>query len=94
MFVVMADIRVKNGCDENFQKWFEESNAVVSKMPGFKSRKLFYSHQGSGAYRIVMMHESKSTFVATHNSPEHERVFSKGRELMDSDPIRSTFEAL
>ena len=92
MFVVMADIEVKQGCNAEFERWFEESNRVVSEMTGFKSRKLFHMHGTAGSYRIVFEHESKSTFVAMHNSPEHEKIFAKGRPLMGADPTRKTFE--
>ncbi len=94
MFVVMADIRVKDECDDDFQKWFKSSNEVVSKMPGFKSRHLFCSHQNNHMYRIVFMHESKDTFIAMHNSPEHDAIFAQGRPLMDADPTRLTFKML
>ena len=93
MFVVMADVRVGAGNGEAFERWFEESNGVLSGMPGFVSRKLFRSNDGSSSsgYRIMMIHESKSTFVAMHNSPEHARAFAEGRRLMESDPVRQTF---
>ena len=92
MFVVMADITLKEGCDDEFHKWFAESNRIISQIAGFKSRRLFKMHSASSTYRIVFEHESKSTFVAMHNSPEHEQIYSQGRPLMASDPARQTFE--
>jgi len=94
MFVVMADISVDADDAEEFERWFAASNGILSEMPGFKSRRLFCSDDGGGrtrSYRVLMTHESKSTFVAMHNSPEHERIFSEGRKLMRSDPVRQTF---
>lgn len=92
MFVVMADITVKEGKDTEFEKWFGESTKIVSAMNGFKSRRLFRMHGTAGAYRIVFEHESKATFVAMHNSHEHDQIFADGRPLMVSDPIRKTFD--
>ena len=92
MFVVMADITVKQGQEAEFEKWFVESTRIVSAMSGFKSRRLFRMHGASATYRIVFEHESKSTFVAMHNSPEHDQIFAKGRPLMESEPVRRTFD--
>ncbi len=91
MFVVMADVRVRSGEEGRFEDWFTESNAVLSKLPGFISRRLFRSSDGGPAYRIVIEHESKKTFVAMHNSPEHGRVAPGGMSLLDADPARRTF---
>ena len=89
MFVMMADIRLKDGAEDDFKKWFAESNAVLSGFPGFVSRRFLKSHDGG--YRIVVEHESKETFIKMHNSPEHERLHPVGHSFMSGDPVRRTF---
>ncbi len=89
MFVMMADIQLKEGAEEDFKNWFSESNKVLSGFPGFVSRRFLKSPDGS--YRIIVEHESKDTFIKMHQSPEHEKIHPKGHSFMSSDPVRKTF---
>lgn len=89
MFVMMADIELKEGIEQDFKDWFSESNKVLSNFPGFVSRRLLKSHDGS--YRIIVEHESKETFIQMHNSLEHKRLYPHGRSFMSADPVRKTF---
>lgn len=89
MFVMMADIQLKEGAEEDFKRWFSESNRVLEGFPGFVSRRFLKAHDGS--YRIIVEHESKETFIKMHNSPEHERLHPAGHSFMSADPVRKTF---
>ena len=89
MFVMMADIQLKEGAEEGFKEWFSESNRVLESFPGFISRKFLKSADGS--YRILVEHESKETFIKMHQSPEHEKIHPKGHSFMSADPVRKTF---
>ena len=89
MFIMMADIQLKEGVEDEFKKWFSESNKALEKFPGFISRRFLKSNDGS--YRIIVEHESKETFIKMHNSPEHEKLHPTGHSYMSSDPIRKTF---
>ena len=89
MFVMMADIQLKEGAEEGFKEWFSESNKVLGSFPGFISRKFLKSADGS--YRILVEHESKETFIKMHQSPEHEKIHPKGHSFMSADPVRKTF---
>jgi len=89
MFVMIADVQLKEGAEEDFKSWFSESNKVLSNFPGFVSRKFLKSTDGS--YRIVVEHESKDTFIKMHNSPEHEKLHPKGHSFMSADPQRKTY---
>ena len=89
MFVMMADIQLKEGAEEGFKDWFSESNKALSGFPGFISRRFLKSNDGS--YRIIVEHESKETFIKMHQSPEHEKIHPKGHSFMSADPIRKTF---
>ncbi len=89
MFVMIADVQLKEGAEDEFKSWFSESNKVLSSFPGFVSRRFLKSPDGS--YRILVEHESKETFIKMHQSPEHEKIHPKGHSFMSSDPVRKTF---
>ena len=85
MFVVIVDLQLKDGADDDFKAWFSESNRVLSNFPGFVSRRLLQS--GSSAYRVIVEHESKESFIQMHQSPEHAKIHPVGRSFMASDPV-------
>ena len=89
MFVMIADVQLKEGVEDDFKSWFSESNKVLSSFPGFVSRRFLKSPDGS--YRIIVEHESKKTFIKMHQSPEHEKIHPKGHSFMSSDPVRKIF---
>jgi len=89
MFVMIADVQLKDGAEEDFKSWFAESNKVLCNFPGFISRKFLKSSDGS--YRILVEHESKETFVKMHQSPEHEKIHPAGHSFMSADPQRKTY---
>lgn len=89
MFVMMADVQLKEGAEDDFKSWFSESNKILSSFPGFVSRRFLKSNDGS--YRIIVEHESKETFIKMHQSPEHEKIHPKGHSFMSADPVRKTF---
>ncbi len=89
MFVMIADVQLKDGAEEDFKNWFSESNKVLSTFPGFKSRRFLKSPDGS--YRIIVEHESKDTFIKMHQSPEHEKLHPTGHSFMSADPVRKTY---
>ena len=89
MFVMIADVQLKEGVEDDFKSWFSESNKVLSSFPGFVSRKFLKSTDGS--YRIVVEHESKETFIKMHNSPEHEKLHPIGHSFMSEPPQRKTY---
>ena len=89
MFVMIADVQLKEGAEDDFKSWFSESNKVLSSFPGFVSRRFLKSADGS--YRIIVEHESKETFIKMHQSPEHEKLHPKGHSFMSADPARKTY---
>ena len=89
MFVMMADIQLKDGAEDDFKAWFSESNKILSSFPGFISRRFLKS--ADGTCRIIVEHQSKETFIKMHNSPEHEKIHPTGHSFMSVDPQRKTF---
>jgi heme-degrading monooxygenase HmoA len=89
MFIMMADIQLKEGAEDDFKRWFSESNQVLRNFPGFISRRFLKS--GDGSYRIIVEHQSKETFIQMHNSPEHEKLHPAGHSFMSAPPSRKTY---
>ena len=85
MLVVIADIKLKNGVEEEFKKWFSESNKTLSNLEGFVSRRLLETPDGT--YRIIVEHQNMQTFQAMHDSQEHAKLHSKAVTFMESPPI-------
>ncbi len=93
MFVVMADIQLRNGIEDDFKAWFSESNQALSKFPGFISRRLLKSGNNN-SYRVIVEHETRESFIHMHGSPEHQKVHPVGRSFMTSDPVREMFSVV
>ena len=89
MFVMIADIQLKDGAEGDFKNWIAESNKTLCNFPGFISRRLLKSSDGS--YRILVEHQSKETFIRMHQSPEHEKIHPVGHSFMSADPQRKTY---
>ncbi len=85
MFVVIADISLKKETEEEFKKWFENSNKILSKFDGFVSRRLLESAEGK--HRIIVEHKSKETFEKMHQSPEHAQLHPKAFSFMEKPPV-------
>jgi len=69
VYVVVADIKLKDGVESDFKTWFSKSNEILSKLDGFTSRRLLKAENGS--HRIIVEHQSKKTFIKMHESEEH-----------------------
>jgi len=89
MFVMMADIQLKEDAEDDFKTLFSESNKILSPFPGFVSRKFLKSNDGG--YRIIVEHETKETFMAMIQSPEHQEFHPKLHSLMSVEPVKKIF---
>ena len=89
MFVMMADIQLKEDTEYDFKTLFSESNKILSPFPGFVSRKCLKSNDAS--YRIIVEHESKDTFMTMIQSPEHQEFHPKLHSLMSTEPVKKMF---
>ena len=89
MFVMMADIQLKEGAENDFKTLFSESNKILSPFPGFVSRRCLKSNDGN--YRIIVEHESKETFMTMIQSPEHQEFHPKLHSLMSKEPVKKMF---
>jgi heme-degrading monooxygenase HmoA len=92
MFIVMAEIQIKKGSENEFKNWIKESNAELSKFDGFVRRRLLETHNG---IRIILVEfETKEKFETMHKTQEHLRIQSKGHSFLDGLPRPTFFEVV
>jgi heme-degrading monooxygenase HmoA len=84
MFVVIAEIQLKKGTENEFKDWIKESNTELSKFDGFVRRRLLESLNGK--HIILVEFETKEKFEAMHKTQEHFKIQSKGHSFMDTLP--------
>lgn len=92
MFVVIADIQLKNGLESDFVEWFSESNKILSKFEGFVSRRLLQSDDKK--YRIIVEHKSRETFEMMHRSQEHAKLHTAAITFMESPPVPRFYDVV
>ena len=80
MFVVIVHFPpVAAGREAEFEQWFGRSNALLSQCEGFRARRLLRDEDGH--YTGLVEHESRETFAAMHESPQH----SEANALLDGE---------
>ena len=89
MFIMMADVQLKEGAENDFKSLFSESNKVLSPFHGFVSRRFLKSPDGS--YRIIVEHETQETFMTMIQSPEHQQFHPKLHSFMSTEPVKKMF---
>ena len=92
MYVAIVDIKLKEGKEDEFKKWFSESNKTLVDVDGFISRKLIKSE--TGHLRIVVEHQSKETFIKMHQSPEHAKLHEIANTYFAAAPLRQTYDVI
>ncbi len=83
---------IKEGKEQDFKDWFNESNAIFSKFDGFVSRRLLVSAKGS--YAGLVEHQSKETFLKMHNSKEQAELHAKAAPMFNGEPRPSFYEVV
>ena len=91
MFIMMADVQLKEGAEDDFKTLFSESNKVLSPFPGFVSRRFLKSPDGS--FRIIVEHETQETFMTMIQSPEHQQFHPKLHSFMSAEPVKKMFNS-
>lgn len=90
MFVVIADIELKQGTEAKFVEWFSDSNRnVLSKIKGFVERRLLKSPDGQ--FRIVLTCASRESFLEFFQSGEHMAAHQIGLTFMSRPPHMSFY---
>ena len=92
MFIVMADIQLKDGLESEFSEWFSESNKILSQLDGFVSRRLLKSQDNF--YRILLEHQNKETFEKMIDGKEHKELNAEAVSFMVKSPTRLLYNVI
>ena len=92
MFIITADIKLKDELESDFKAWFSESNKVLSNLDGFVSRRLLKSPDGT--HRILVEHQSKETFEKMHNSEEQAKLHATAVTFMEQPPMPKFYNVI
>jgi len=92
MFIITADIKLKDELESDFKAWFSESNKVLSNLDGFVSRRLLKSPDGT--HRILVEPQSKETFEKMHNSEEHAKLHATAVTFMEQPPMPKFYNVI
>jgi antibiotic biosynthesis monooxygenase (ABM) superfamily enzyme len=82
----------RQGQEAAFVEWFERSNKVYRNFSGFRSRTLLRAVDGS--YAAVVEHESETTFMAMHTSPERAGMWAEVEPLLQGRPEPAFFDVV
>ncbi len=94
MFVNIVEFPpIRDGKDAEFREWFAWSNRELANYPGFIRRLLLKPREG-GRYAAIVEHESFETFMAMHQSPDHDRIEERVSPLFDGQPTPRFYEVL
>ncbi|MGI0087494.1 MAG: antibiotic biosynthesis monooxygenase family protein [Nitrosotalea sp.] len=92
VFVAVVEIRLKNGTEEEFKKWINESNKDLAKFDGFVNRRLLVTRTGKHA--ILVEFENHEKFEKMHQTQEHFKIQSKGHSYMETPPKPIFYEVI
>ena len=94
MFVTIIKFPpIKEGKDEQFRRWFEESNREFAKFPGFVRRRLLKPYRG-GTYVGLVEHENPESFMGMHNSPRHDGLREMVAPIFDGKPEPAFYQVV
>ncbi len=94
MFMVIISFPpIKEGNEDEFQKWFASSNQMFSNFEGFLSRRLLKPVEG-GNYAAVVEFKNQAAFQAMHGSPVHDKAGEQVRPLLNGKPTPKFYEVV
>ncbi len=95
MFINLIEFpAITAGKDQQFREWFESSNRIYERFPGFISRRLLQPRAGEGGYWAIVEHETEETFMAMHTSPERAEVWAAVEPLLTGKPTPRFLEVV
>ncbi|HVX02683.1 MAG TPA: hypothetical protein VHA09_05980 [Nitrososphaera sp.] len=107
LFVAIADIELKKGKEEEFKKWFLQSNRALEGQDGLIARRLLKSPRGDGQQQqqrtatgkmpmvmIMVVMKSREAFANMHMTPEHAKLHAEALSFMTRPPRISAYDAV
>lgn len=94
MFVnIVRFPKIKEGKDQEFRQWFEDSNRAYAKHPGF-IRRILLRPREAGNYAAIVEHESHDTFMAMHTSSTQAEFRKRAQALFEGNPTPAFYDVV
>lgn len=84
MYGTVARFRVKPGMESKLQDLNREYESL--RIPGYVGTHVYRMDQDSNEYYLVVLFDSKASYVANANSPEQDARYRRFRDMLLSDP--------
>ncbi len=84
MYGTVAKMRVKAGAEQEFLRVAQETESVP--VPGVIAIYVYQMDADSRNYYMVVMFDSKESYVANANSPEQHQRFMQMMTVLDGEP--------
>lgn len=84
MYGTVARMRIKPGMEQ--QLIAEGKTFEAAQVSGFVATYIYRMDAEPNVYYLVVVFDSKASYVANANSPEQDARYRQMRELMESDP--------
>ena len=92
MYIALIDIELKDNVEEEFKTWIITSNIVLSKFPGFISRRLVKSDNGK--YGLVVEFMDKESHVKLHQTNEHHEIHKQLMSFLKKPPVPAFYHVI
>ena len=92
MYIALIDIELKDNTEEEFKDWITASNIVLSKFPGFISRRLVKSDNGK--YGLVVEFTDKESHVKLHQTNEHGEIHKQLMSFLKKPPVPTFYHVI
>jgi quinol monooxygenase YgiN len=84
MYGTVARMRLKPGMQSQLQALSDEQTAGA--MPGFVGNYVYQMDNDPNEFYLVVMFDSKESYVANANSPEQHQRYQQMMEMMAAEP--------
>lgn len=92
MYIALIDIELKDNKEDEFKAWIAETNKVLSKLPGFVSRRLVKSDNGK--YRLIVEFTDKESHVKIHQTKEHDEIHKQLMSFLSKPPLPNFYHVI
>jgi len=92
MYIALIDIELKENKEDEFKAWITESNKVLSKFPGFISRRLVKSD--SGKHGLVVEFTDKESHAKLHQTKEHSEIHKQLMTFLAKPPSPNFYHVI
>ncbi|MBI5146835.1 MAG: antibiotic biosynthesis monooxygenase [Thaumarchaeota archaeon] len=92
MHIALIDIELKENTEDEFKAWITETNKILSKFPGFVSRRLVKSDNGK--HRLIVEFTDKESHVKIHRTKEHDEIHKQLMGFLKKPPLPNFYHVI